>query len=273
MDVPETPAPGLEASIAYLRANIDMISDSLAFATPQHVPLDHHVMTVRDGRNGDDRPALDCEGFELFHWPSVAAQDQPDELIAGETAAIAAYRADCLPLVRQATGARDVHVLPELTIGGRGQGRRVTGAAPWAHAPQDRDQADALLHEALAAWQIEPAPFSRFALYQGWRMLGADLPDQPPALCDARSVQDGDMVAIDLRAQGASGRLTGSRHNDAHRWWYFPQAHAQEMILIKAFDSDGDPARQTLRTVVRDDSVPSQPNWASVETLYLALYD
>jgi len=59
-------------------------------------------------------------------------------------------------------------------------------------------------------------------------------------VCDARSVEDGDLVATDLVYPDRVGEIYYVKFNSRHRWFYAPAMRNDEVMLIKCYDSEDD---------------------------------
>jgi hypothetical protein len=73
-----------------------------------------------------------------------------------------------------------------------------------------------------------------------WRPIRGPLRDAPLAVCDARSVARGDLVASDLVYPNRVGEIYAVTYNPAHRWLYVPEMRADEGLLLKCYDSATD---------------------------------
>ncbi len=76
----------------------------------------------------------------------------------------------------------------------------------------------------------------RFAIINVWRAL--DVVERLPlALCDARTIAPDDLVPSDLVYRDKVGETYSVVANPAHRWFYFPRLRADEVLLLKIYDS------------------------------------
>ena len=82
------------------------------------------------------------------------------------------------------------------------------------------------------------------------------LRDAPLAVCDATTVAFGDFVPSDLVYRDRTGEIYRVKYNPAHRWFYVPDMHPYEAILIKCYDSAPDKARFTAQPLT---TRPLQP--------------
>ena len=275
----------IEAEISYLRSDLESLRVDIERRQLPDELLDRRPTQVRDGRAAP--PSLEGEGFALAHWPSETVAQRSAELIEHMSAmeplkpspVQLAFWAEHLPLVQKLSGAREV--LPLHASGVRhspGTGReKVMTPAVWAHVDYDEPEAADQLAQALAANRIEPAPFSRYVLYQGWRALTPPPQDFPLALCNGSTVTPADMIPIDYHIPTAEGEITyrssGARFSPDHEWWCFPDMAIEETILFKGFDSALGDAFKPLHVAFEDrtgrDTVPR----VSIESRYFALFD
>jgi hypothetical protein len=93
--------------------------------------------------------------------------------------------------------------------------------------------APALIARVLAA-------SGRFAIINVWRNI-ADTPVavHPLAMCDARTVDPGDLVVFEIHYADRVGENYFARHAPRHRWYFYPALTRDEVVLIKQWDSAG----------------------------------
>ena len=83
----------------------------------------------------------------------------------------------------------------------------------------------------------------RSAQYNVWRALTPPPQDVPLAVCDARSVTPGQLIAADA-VFDQDGAIAFSfeawllRYDPAQRWWYFSRMHPGEVLLFKTHDTE-----------------------------------
>ena len=99
--------------------------------------------------------------------------------------------------------------------------------------------------------------------------------DVPFGFCDAQSLDKQDFVATDLKYRDRTGEIYSIRHNDQHRWYFIGNMQADEVMLLKCFDSleDGR-ARYTAHSAFRDPAAPADtlPR-RSIEARTIAFFD
>ncbi len=206
-----------------------------------------------------DALSLDVQGFEL-HTAPTAARDLYDE---DEIRTV--YYPESELIVARATGGSRV-VIFDHTIR-----RRIWGAED--RAPGTPRQPVTRIHgdytelsgpqrvRDLMGDEAEDLLKRRFAIVNLWRPIRGPLRDSPLALCDARTLADGDLVAQDLIYRDRTGEIYSLTHNPAHRWYYVPDMARDEILLLKCFDSlrDGR-ARFMPHTSFQDPTAPADMN-------------
>ena len=113
----------------------------------------------------------------------------------------------------------------------------------------------------------------RFAGINIWRAIRGPVKQLPLALCDAQSVQTGDLVASDLILRGRVSETYKVAYNASHRWYYFPDMRPDEAIVIKCYDSDESRARFTPHAAFNDPTTaPDSPPRESIEVRAFAFF-
>ncbi|MGI4876515.1 MAG: CmcJ/NvfI family oxidoreductase [Janthinobacterium lividum] len=231
--------------------------------------LEPHDMTIVDARPAGAE--LEVEGFKLVAHRSAVSDFR-------DAAQVAAIHGDEIrELLLDLTGA-DV-----VTVGGRailrfGERDKTSGMldnsrpARFAHVDMSADTARAFAGRAIAQ---DPAlagrTVRRFAYYNVWRSFSGAPQDVPLALCDGRSVADGDLLAADA-VFDVAGQPDWSfegwvaAYNPAHRWSYFRDMTPGEVIVFKTAESEAGRVSRVPHVAFDDPSCPegTQPR-ASVE--------
>jgi hypothetical protein len=115
----------------------------------------------------------------------------------------------------------------------------------------------------------------RFAIYNTWRPIKGTVYDTPLALCDARTIDPGDLIATEMRYRDRLGETYALSFNPGHRWYYAPRMQRDEIFLFKCFDSapSGGPAF-TAHTAFDDPTAPpGAPPRESIEARFLVLHE
>jgi hypothetical protein len=107
-----------------------------------------------------------------------------------------------------------------------------------------------------------------------WRPIRGPLRDAPLAVCDAQTVSPNDLVPSDLIYPHRVGEIYGVKYNPAHRWFYVAEMRADEVLLLKCYDSELDGrARFLPHTAFIDPTTPSDaPPRESIELRALVFH-
>jgi hypothetical protein len=223
-----------------------------------------HTVAIRDLRPNEGAPTLDREGF------AVVRRAASERRFLDEDAIVGGYYAESERLLKDVTGADRVFIFDH-TIRRRLPGqedRRGGPRQPVARVHVDQtvrsgaervrrhlgDEADALLR-------------GRVQVVNLWRPIRGPVLDRPLAICDARSVDPGDLIATDLIYPDHVGETYSVAFNPSHRWFYLSEMHTDEALLLKCYDSETDGrARFAPHTAFVDPSVPDDvPPRESIE--------
>ena len=232
---------------------------------------------------GADRKTCERNGFEILQAPL----DNPDLDFFDHHNVVGDYYKECEQLVAAATGARafafDHNVR---SAQGKSNKTRITGgqqvqgpakmvhgdytlfSAPQrlkdlANPPNVNDTLRSVLPEGGSLISQDDvacalAPGGRFAIINVWRSI-AEEPVQvdPLAMCDAQTVTPEDLVTFEIHYHDRIGENYFAKHNDAHRFWFYPEMTRDEPMLLKQWDSAG--ALATSNGQQGDVSAPNAP--------------
>jgi hypothetical protein len=276
-----TAAPAVETTIDYLVPTSKINRRFWAPGREVNTGIyQSYPVTIRNARLAPEPFTLDQHGFCLArHVSQVRDFRDPD--------ALADYPADVADVARMLTGC-------DLVVPMSGQLRSpvISGAGiqpPAAEAHVDFNTGTAhRIAKTLHDKTVPGASFSRFIAFSLWRTFSPPPQDWPLALCEAGSVGDEDAVAnvkvdVDEIPEGDAlyapiegeedmAAATIFHHNPAHRWWYFPDMTADEVIFIKFHDSDHDRAWRAPHTAFRDTSRPDAVTRESYEFRAIAYF-
>ncbi len=233
---------GVEANLAYL-APMTERPHSYAYDPPPGVPRTNtanapHLVTVHDARPIARDLSLDREGFRLVeHHSAVCDFYDADELRR-------VYYPEAERLVAEATGASRV-IIFDHTIRRRVPGvQDRTATAPRQPATRvHNDYTDRSAPQRirdLMGDEAENLLRRRYEFINVWRPIRGPLRDAPLAMCDARTVSPGDLVASDLIYRDRTGEIFLVQHNPRQRWYYVPAMREDEALLLKCYDSARD---------------------------------
>ncbi len=97
----------------------------------------------------------------------------------------------------------------------------------------------------------------RFSIVQVWRAINKPIESNPLAICEAKTLATGDLIASERRFPDRVGETYQIAYNPDHQWYYFPRMNRDEALVFKVFDSKTDGrARFTAHTSFEDPNTP-----------------
>lgn len=236
---------------------------------PRNTLEETHLVKILDGRAVADRLSLDREGFVLLRRPTAAANLYDDAEVTS------LYYPECERIIREATGAARVHAFDHIArnaaLSAKGNpiklpaGRVHNDYTTWSAPQRVRDLMGAEAEELLT---------HRFAEINLWRPIRGPLLRSPLTLCDAQTLSEENLVASELRYPDRTGETYAVTYNPAQRWFYFPKMQADEVILIRCFNSARSGAARFSAHGAFDDpqSPPDAPPRESIEVRALVFF-
>lgn len=237
-----------------------------------------------------DLPFEDC-GFTLLEGaiPPMSALD-PAVLAASHGLAVQT-------LARELSGCDRTLLYPPI-VRSPGMAEKVTDYAPITFVHSDftddyrymlEDPARpyaAYIQPLLAAAglsQTDVMLARRVLLLQFWCNLGAERPDYPLAICDARSVPRADLLPFVVAEYGGlhlefeTFGVRAPRPLEAHHWYTYPGMRREEVLVFRTYDSacvEADRPFWTPHSAFRDPHAgPQAPQRESVEMRVLCLFE
>ncbi len=226
---------------------------------------DRRTVPIRDARELAPPPSLDEAGFALVRL-ETAVRDLYDSDAVRDV-----YYKEVEQLVQDATGATRVLVFDHNVR----CSRRDDAQDPvrFAHNDYTEKSGPQRVRDLVGGNEAESLLKSRCAVINVWKPISGPVLESPLAFCDARSIGQGDMVPTDLRYADRTGEVYSMSYNAEHRWYYFPQMHADEVLLLKCYDSADGLARFTAHSAFDDPTSPSDaPARESIEVRTLAFF-
>ena len=214
-----------------------------------------HRVRIRDARALEPAPTLDREGFALRACATEVKDFYDDDEV------IERYYPEMAHLVQRTTGAARVVVFDHNTRAeGEARARHANARGPvhLVHNDFTGWSGPVRARRVLPEHEAENLLAGRFAIVNAWRPIQGPLQSRPLALCDARSIRRGDLVAADMVYRERRGEEYRSVFNPNHRWYYYPGLEHREVILIKVCDTalDGR-ARCSLHSAFDDPGTPA----------------
>jgi len=226
-------------------------------------------VTIRDARGS--AASLEREGYTLRHAPSaLSGFGERDDIIQR-------YYPEIAQLALAVSGASEAfvfdHLLRKRQPGAPQAFGRIAGHRPGAAG---RVHCDFTAASAQRRLQLELGPRAdqvrRYAILNLWRPVRHPVLDAPLAMCDARTVAAGELIASDIIYPERRGEIYQLLHNPEHAWSYFPAMTRDEVLIFKQFDS----ATQTCYTphaaFEHPFAPPDAPPRESIEIRCLLIY-
>jgi hypothetical protein len=239
-----------------------------------------HTLPIRDARPIADRLRLDEHGFEL-HSRATAFADFYDEAAVRQR-----YYPEVQSLVRELRGALAAVVFDHNVRSAARAARGEVGVrlpVDQAHNDYTEQSGPKRKLEILAAAGRSDLADRRVAFVNLWRPIAGPVLDNPLAVCDARSVAPGDLVATDIQHFGEDdlatprhhGEIYSVRYNPAQRWFYVSAMRPDEFLLLKCYDSRADGRARFMPHTgfVNPDCPPEFVPRESIEARTLVVFD
>ena len=278
----------LEASINYIAPMNE--KPTYYMEPPPGVPeenmtYEERVVAIRDARALSPSASLDREGFEL------AAHHTAVNNLYDVEAIQSTYYPEMEALVKQATGAQrvlafDWNIRSSAVHGTEGG---TPNKDPDDDSPFDPEEAQAPVRSAhndytdlsgpqrvrdlVGESEAEALLQRRYAIINVWKPIRGPVKQVPLAICDARSIGPGQLLATDLVYSDRTGEVSLLSYDSEQRWYYVPEMRAEEAMLLKCFDSEHNRARFTAHSAFDDPtSDANAPPRESIEVRTLAFF-
>jgi hypothetical protein len=217
---------------------------------------DARTVEITNARAILSEVSLDEEGFGLVEHHSAVRDFYDDDEVRR------IYYAESEQILKDVTGADRVHIFDH-TVRRRvpgGEDRR-DGAprqpVPRVHVDHTERSGPQRVHDLLPD-EADKLLQGRVQIINLWRPIRGPLQDAPLAVCDALSVKPEQLVPSDLIYQDRVGETYSVTYDPDHRWYYVPEMTAQEVLLLKCYDSKTDGrSRFAPHTAFTDPNTPS----------------
>jgi len=255
-----------------------------------------HTVAIQNARllEGSERKTCAINGFEMLDAPLESV----DVDFFDHQQVVRTYYKECEALVAASTGAR-AYAFDHNIRSAQGKqnkqrisgGQQVQGPAKMVHgdytlvsAPQRlRDlskppnvndtlrsvlpEGQSLISSNEVTQVLKEDEQARFAIINVWRNI-VDEPVQtdPLAMCDAQSVEPGDLVTFEIHYHDRIGENYFAKHSDRHQFYFYPELRRNEPLLLKQWDSFGALARSNGG--LGDSSAPQSPSTFSFHSAF-----
>lgn len=231
-----------------------------------------HALPIHDARPIAESVSLDVEGFELVRQKSAVKDFYDDDEVKR------VYYPEAELLLKDITGASRIFIFDHTvrkriegaTGGADGSVRQPVGRVHVDHTAKSGPQRV----RDLIPEDAEELLKGRVQIINLWRPIRGPLRDSPLAVCDARTVKFDELVPTDLVYPHRIGETYSVTYNPEHRWLYVPEMAADEILLLKCFDSKTDGrARFAPHTAFVDPTTPADaPPRESIELRTLVFH-
>jgi hypothetical protein len=229
-----------------------------------------HQIAIHNARPLLETLSLDLQGFEVAHG-TTAVSDFDDAAELKRT-----YDQEVADLVLAKTGAKRALVFDHTVrrIGGDDSSAAKRKPVHVVHNDYTKWSGPQRVRDLLPEKEAQQALKRRFAIVNVWRSINGTVTDTPLAFADARTVDDADWLATDLKYPDRTGEVYRVAFNPEHRWFYVPNLQEDEILLLKTFDSAKDGrARYMPHTAFTDPAtVPGTEKRASIESRVLVFW-
>jgi hypothetical protein len=254
--------PHIRADLNYLAATGEK-PVTYAYPPPPGVPwssaeADEHATIIHNLRPAASELLLDDVGFQLLAHRSAVKNFWDEEEIKR------VYYPESIGFLKRVTGAAEVRIFDH-TLRRRVPGENDRSTQPGVpRQPANRVHVDQTAASGVSRFRLEYPDEAdallrrRIAIVNLWRPITSPVLDAPLAMCDARSVTPKDLVASELFYRDRRGETYNLTYNPTQRWFYAPEMRADEVLLLKCFDSrdDGAVSRFAPHTAFTDPTAP-----------------
>ncbi len=246
LPVAKSPRPVTEisASLNFIRRQDKkpvFHSSALTGGKPKYLyDSEAHTVTISDMREIAEDLSVDREGFELLHHATTVNDLYDDDAIEQS------YLPEIEALLRRKFSASQVVIfdVTRRSDGGTGannpDGSR--GPASQLHVDYTAKSGPQRVKDILGEDEAGRLADSGARIIQinVWRPIRGPVERSPLALADAATTRQEDLVATDQIFPDRIGEIYNVAHTSSQRWYYAPRMTANEVLLIKGWDSIDD---------------------------------
>jgi hypothetical protein len=255
-----------------------------------------HPMVVRDGMPIRTHFALDTHGFTIAKRPTAVTDFEDTDQVN------ALYNAEVEAAVAALTGASVVKaqgwmIRTSADLSARAQEKvegyqHVGGIQPPAgEAHVDYNELTARRVAERLYPELRPAGpgFKRYCAFSFWRAFSPGPQDWPLAVMDGRTIAgdetasntlfvvdqfpEGDALTAPVPGEDQMIAATIFRHRPQHRWWYFSNMAADDVLLFKFQDSDHTRTWRCPHTAFHDGTMAGANTRSSIEVRCMAFWE
>ncbi|MCH6590386.1 MAG: methyltransferase [Proteobacteria bacterium] len=199
--------------------------------------FEEHTVPIGDMREIADTLSIDREGFELLRHTTAVGDLYDDEAVDNQ------YYAEIEALLRRRFDADRVVIfdVTRRSDGGAGAQNRdgLRGPAWRVHVDYTVKSGPQRVKDILGEAEAERLAESGARIIQVnvWRPIRGPVQRAPLALADASSTRPEELIATDQVFPDRVGEIYNLAHAPSQRWYFAPRMTADEVLLIKGWDS------------------------------------
>ena len=229
-----------------------------------------YPVEIKDIRGHEQRFSLEEAGLQVVSHVSAIDDYYDDKKVRG------IYMPEMEALVKRVTGALRVHAFDyNVRCQAYSEQKVHMARMPVRFVHNDyTDTSGPQRVRDLMGDESEALLKRRFAVINVWKPIVGPVQRTPLAVCDARSLEPGDLIDTSLLYRDRIGQIQLASHRPGHRWYYLSNMQADEALLLKCFDSARDGrARFTAHTAFDFVDTPADaPDRQSIEVRTLAFF-
>jgi len=241
---------------------IALVKEAGSGPDTHHITLADRNVAIQDARLIADKLNLDHQGFSLVKYPTMVKDFYNDDEVRR------VYYPEMEELTKAETGASKVVVFDHtirVDDEKKQVGRKVRAPVISVHNDFTTRSAPQRVRDLLPKAEAETRLQKRYASINIWRPVVSPVETKPLVICGYDNIDDSDLVAAERHyPDGRIGGIYYVVYNAKQRWYYFPLMEADEVVMLKCFDSDTDgTARWTAHGTFDDpnskpDSIPRE---------------
>lgn len=222
---------------------------------PGDAPFD---MAVHDGWDKAKEFSEDVHGFSIHDFESKypSGEWENDELVREK------FYPEVVEFLKKTIGAKRVLVFDHTIRTAKNAQKKLTqetntsqrAPVSLVHCDYTAESGPTRVRQLLKD-EADDLLSRRVAFLNVWKPLNK-VEENPLAMCDVRSSPPDDFFKLYLRYRDRTGENYVMRHNDQHKWYYFPQMTPDKVILLKTYDSDESRARFVGHSAFKDPTSP-----------------
>ncbi|HTU54285.1 MAG TPA: CmcJ/NvfI family oxidoreductase [Acetobacteraceae bacterium] len=235
---------GLRAALTFIAPSAKKpVFESSAYtggAPRLYFETERHTVEIADMRPLAGTLSLDGHGFELRRSKTEVTD------LYDDTAVETRYYREIEALLRDVMGASRVVIFDATRRSDDGAGAQnregTRGPASRVHVDYTEKSGPQRVRDFFGAAEAGRLMDSAARIVQinVWRPIRGPVQRSPLAVADAASIRPEDLIATDQVFPNRVGEIYHLAYNPAQRWYHAPEMEADEVLLIKGWDSLAD---------------------------------